>query len=110
MEVHIGSLAIVVYAAVPAILFALWYGLHSRWWKDKLGIVFFAQAAAIAITMLYVLVANIWPDLPGRVYLRVFLFTIVGTAFWGMFIILALEQKKARDNPDYNRRRSDMGR
>jgi hypothetical protein len=108
VEIHVGSLVIVVYAALPAVLFAIWLGIHSRWWKDKLGLALFGQSVAIAVTMLYVVVSNVWPHLPARAELRIFLFTLIGTAFWTMFILLVREQSKARHNPDgFGRRRSD---
>jgi hypothetical protein len=91
-----GDVAIVV-AAVGSVLFVLAYVALAPWYRSLVGWSVFLLTVALAASTTLVSVSRwIGVDWPGRLLVRLLIFSGVGCAVWGLLFTLLVTQISGR--------------
>jgi hypothetical protein len=84
-------------AAVPAILFPLFYAGGSPWRTTLVGKMMMNKASAIGITFALIVLGVIaGPDYPGRDAIRLVAYAYLAVSLWGELLLLLRIQSCAR--------------
>lgn len=72
---------LVLYDAVPLLLFVLIYQFRVRWWRTSIGRLLMTFLGSLEAILLLTVLSLFWPDMPGRPYIRIGVWTLIGIVF-----------------------------
>jgi len=87
-----------LYGGFPAILvFTLFYGLRSRWWRYAEGRALLAKSASlVGITLTVILATWLGSDYTGRPIVRLVSYAFFFVASWWFAVRLIISQHRSR--------------
>lgn len=88
---------------VGVIVFTLFYGLRSRWYKWVEGRALFAKSAALALVSLNTVAFIVFGEYPYRDYVRFFIYLAFFCSSW--FFVVALIRRQNLAARDANEER-----
>lgn len=90
------DIALLVVAAGTTV-FALLYGLRSKWWTNRIGKVYLVKSLFIAAVFVQIVAGTWWSaDFPGLQHLRFTIYSLGAVAYMPMLITLWREQQRDR--------------
>ena len=93
--------------AIPYSLFVILYASRSPWYRSGLGRSLLLSKAVIAALAWHAVLVLFMEDYPGEMFVRALVVGGAIIAGWSQLILLAIEQKRARDEwPRTPRRRA----